>query len=117
MQLNEADCHHRKVGGDLVVAEAIDHGLEYAGDLLVRAADDFVVGLGGGFAPVPGVFEGFDLCVADGAGLFAEEDVVGGLGIEGWVEVDEVDGVVGDVMAKDVEVVAVVEDVGLHSDQ
>ena len=40
-----------------------------------------------------------------------------GLRVEGWVEVDEVDGVVRDVMAKDVEVVVVVEDVGLHSCQ
>lgn len=30
-------------------------------------------------------------------------------GIEGWVEVDEVDGLVGDVVAEDFEVVAVVE--------
>src|SRR5439155_22705133 len=45
------------------------------------------------FAPVPGVLEGLDLRVADGAGLFAEEDVVGGLRVEGRVEADEADGV------------------------
>jgi len=74
--------------------------------MLVRAADDLVVGLGRRFAPVPSVLEGLDLGVADGAGLLAEEDVVGGLGVEGRVQIDEVDRVVGDVMAQDVEVVA-----------
>lgn len=33
-------------------------------------------------------------------------------GVEGWVEVDEVDGLVGEVVAEDFEVVAVVELVG-----
>ena len=81
------------------------------------AADYLVVGMRGRLAPVPGVLEGLDLGVADGSGLFAEEDVVGGLGVEGRVEVDEVDRVVRDVVAEDLEVVAVVEDVGLHSGQ
>ncbi len=55
--------------------------------------------------------------VADGAGLFAEKYVVVGVRVEGRVEVDDVDALVGDVVAEDVEVVAVVEDVGLHSRQ
>ena len=64
---------------------------------------------------MPGVLQkGLDLAVADGAGFFAEEHVVERFGVEGRVEVDEVYGVVGDVMAEDVEVVAVVEDVGFH---
>ena len=84
------------------MAEAVDHGPEHARDLLMLAADHLVVRLRGRFAPVPGVFEGLDLGVADSAGLLAKEDVVGSLRVEGRVEVDEVDGVVGDVMAEDI---------------
>ena len=38
------------------------------------------------------------------AGALAEEDVVGGVGVEGRIEVDEVDALVGDVLAEDVQV-------------
>ena len=39
---------------------------------------------------------------------------MGGLRVEGRVEIDEVDAFVGDVVAEDVEVVAVEEDVGFY---
>jgi hypothetical protein len=41
--------------------------------------------------------------------LLLHEDVVVLAGVEGWVEVDEVYGLVGNVVAEDFEVVAVVE--------
>jgi hypothetical protein len=44
-----------------------------------------------------------------GAVFFGEEDVVVLAGVEGRVEVDEVDGLVGDVVAEDGEVVSVIE--------
>ncbi len=71
--------------------------------------DDFFVGAGGFFVPLPGVFEGGDLGGGAGAVFFGEEDVVVLAGVEGRVEVDEVYGGVGDVVAEDLEVVAVVE--------
>ena len=52
-----------------------------------------------------------------GAVFFGEEDVVVGVGVEGRIKVDQVHRFVVDVAAEDVEVVAVVEDVGLHSRQ
>jgi hypothetical protein len=48
------------------------------------------------------------------ARLVAEDDVVVAIGVEGRVEVDQVDGGIGQVATQDVEVVAVVEDVGLR---
>ena len=69
----------------------------------------------GGFgfnAPMPSVVERGDLRRRLFAALLAEEDVVGGVGVEGRVEVDQVDAFVGDVLAQDVEVVAEVEFVG-----
>src|SRR3990172_1692263 len=46
------------------------------------------------------------------ARLVAEDDVVVAVRVEGRVEVDQVDGGIGQVATQDVEVVAVVEDVG-----
>lgn len=62
----------------------------------------------------PGVFEGHDLGTGAGAVFFGEEDVVVLAAVEGRIEVDEVDGLVLDVLAEDAEVVAVIELVLLH---
>ena len=62
---------------------------------------------------MPGVVE----CLYLGGGLggiaLTEEDVVGGVGVEGGIEVDEVDGLIGDVVTEDGEVVSEVEFVGV----
>ncbi len=47
----------------------------------------------------------------------AEEDVVGAIGVERRVQVYEVDGLIRDVVPEDVQVIAVVEDVGVHRGQ
>ena len=87
-------------------------GGEEAADLVGAAGDHVLEGGLGLPAPVPGVLEGGDLGGGFLAGALAEEDVVGGVGVEGRVQVDEVDGLVGDVLAEDVQVVAEVEAVG-----
>ena len=58
---------------------------------------------------VPGVLKGHDLRGGAGAVALGEEDVVVLAAVEGRVEIDEVDGLVLDVLAQDDEVVAVVE--------
>ena len=58
---------------------------------------------------MPGIIEGGDLCRRLFAALFAEQDVIGGVGVEGRVEVDQVNAFSVDVLAQDVEVVAEVE--------
>ena len=66
----------------------------------------------GGFGfqpPVPGVVEGGDLRGRLFAALLAKQYVVSSVGVEGRVEVDQVDAFIGDVLAQDVEVVAEVE--------
>jgi hypothetical protein len=60
---------------------------------------------------VPGVLEGQQLGTGGIARLVAEDDVVIAIGVEGLVEVDQVDGGSGQVATQDVEVVALVEDV------
>jgi hypothetical protein len=76
---------------------------------------DFGFALGtGGHVPLPGVLEGNDLRAGAGSVLFGEEDVVVLAAVEGWGEVDEVYGLVLDVLAQDFEIVAVKELVFLH---
>jgi len=62
----------------------------------------------------PGVLEGQQLGIGGIARLVAEYDVVVAIRVEGRVEGDQVDGGIGQVRTQDVEVVAVVEDVGVR---
>jgi hypothetical protein len=59
--------------------------------------------------PLPCVLEGVDLRAGFRAIFFGEEDVIVLAGVEGRVEVDEIDGFVAQVALEDVEVVSVVE--------
>jgi hypothetical protein len=61
---------------------------------------------------MPGVLEGQQLGIGGIARLVAEDDVVVAIGVEGRVELNQVDGGSGLVATQDVEVVAVGEDVG-----
>jgi len=79
--------------------------------------DDFFVGGFGVHVPLPSVFEGHDLRGGTGAVALGEEHVVVLAAVKGRVEVDEIDGFVLDVVAKDGEIVAVIEVVLLHRRQ
>jgi hypothetical protein len=75
--------------------------------------DDLLVSLAGVGIPLPGVRERLHL----GRGLLTvllEQQVVGGVGVERRVQVDEIDALVLHVPAEHVEVVALVEEVRLH---
>jgi hypothetical protein len=95
------------------VAEEGAEGAHGVGDA-AAALDDFLVGGLGVHVPLPGIFEGHDLGAGAGAVFFGEEDVVVLAAVEGRVEVDEVDGLVLNVLAEDSEVVAVIELIFLH---
>ena len=82
--------------------------LEGLGDAVVAGAEDFGVFLRGFQIPRPAILERLDLRVRLRAVLFGEEDVVVGIRVELGIEVDQVDGFVFDVPAKDVEVVAII---------
>ena len=115
VQLDQAGGHHHQIGADLVgAAERLDEGGEHAGDARRCAAQQLAIELFRAAPPMPAVFEGGDLRFGIAPALVFEEDVVGAVGVEGRVEVDEVDGGAGEVIAEDGEVVAVVEGVGGH---
>ena len=111
-EFDGAEGHHAQVGEHVGAAEEVVEAFEALGDAGVGGAEDLGV-FGGGFdVPGPGVLEGLDLGVGLGAVFFGDEDVVVGVGIEGRIEIDQIDGFIFDVAAEDFEVVAVIEGVG-----
>ena len=62
---------------------------------------------------MPGVLEGEELGVRLPPRLVLEDDVVVPIRVEGRVQVDQIDRLVRDVPAEDVEIVSVVEEVGV----
>jgi hypothetical protein len=82
------------------VAEEGAEGAHGVGDA-AAALDDFLIGSLGVHVPLPSVFEGHDLRAGAGTVFFGEEDVVVLAAVEGRVEVDELDGLVLDVLTED----------------
>ncbi len=113
MEFDQARGHHGEVGHHVRCAEEGFESAHGVGDA-TSALYDFFVGALGVHVPLPGVFEGHDLRGGAGAVALGEEDVVVLAAVEGRVEVDEVDGLVLDVLAEDGEVVAVVELILFH---
>ena len=96
-------CHHL-VGSD-EGAQCGDHVGDLGRDMV--GGGEFLVDGFGVDVPMPGIFKGIYLGSGLVAGFVFEEDVVVAVGVERWVKVDEVDGFIGDVLAKDGEVIAI----------
>ena len=107
-EFDEARGHHGEVGEHVCAAEEGSEGAHGFGDA-ATGLDDLLVGERGLLVPLPCVLEGGDLGGGARAVLLREEDVVVLAGVEGRIEVDEIDGLAGDVVAEDGEVVAVEE--------
>jgi hypothetical protein len=115
-EFDEARGHHGEVGEHVRAAEEGAEGAHGFGDA-ATGLDDLLVGERGLLVPLPCVLEGGDLGGGARAGInfpgfvyfSIEGDVVVLAGVEGRIEVDEIDGLAGDVVAEDGEVVAVEE--------
>ena len=107
-EFDEARGHHGEVGEHVCAAEEGSEGAHGFGDA-ATGLNDLLVGERGLLVPLPCVLEGGDLGGGARAVLLGEEDVVVLAGVEGRVEVDEIDRLIGDVVAEDGEVVAVEE--------
>ncbi len=112
MQFNQADGHHGKIGHHVVLAEEAAYGFEHPRRLDVRPFHHLGVGLFGRQRPVPGIVERLDLRLALVAVRRLEQHIVGGVGIERRVEIDEIDALAGDVLAQHREVVTIEQLVG-----
>jgi hypothetical protein len=107
--------HHHQVGGHGVAADELAQGSYHFLYLQGRrrVLDDVeFIGTLGFLGPLPCVGEGLYLGGGIFAGLFAEQDVVGCVGVEGRIQINEVNGLVGNVFPKNGKVVTVVEGVG-----
>ena len=114
MHFKEALCHVGGVG---------EHwGARYTH---LKGGDDLPCGIGdsvfdvsdaclGVVVPEPHIVKGFDLGL-DGQPATSEDGVVLCIGVERWIETDEIDAS-GREVSKDVEAVAVVEGVGCEAD-
>ncbi|OQA13287.1 MAG: hypothetical protein BWY63_03521 [Chloroflexi bacterium ADurb.Bin360] len=109
VQLDQTGSHHDEVSQHLVGADEVpqcgDHPADVIWGFLYQVSVD---ALRRG-APVPGVIEGFDLSVGIGAAFVLEQDVVGAVGVEGRIQIDQVNAGRLDVLPQDGEVVAVIE--------
>ena len=83
VELDHALGHHGEVGHHVVAAEEGAHGLKQVGELAGGVGHDVPIGVLGFGSPVPGVLEGGNLGGGLLAGLFLEQHVVVGVGVEG----------------------------------
>ena len=109
MQLEQTVGHHREIGHHVVLAQKAAQGFHHFRHVGVRLMEEFVKFTLGLLVPMPGVLEGFNLRLAVVAARRFEEQIVVALGIERRVEIDEVNGFVRNVLAEDLEIVAVIE--------
>ena len=107
-EFDEARGHHGEVGEHVGAAEEGTEGAHGFGDA-ATGFDDLLVGERGLFVPLPCVLEGGDLGGGARAVLLGNQDVVVLAGVEGRIEIDEIDRLRGDVVAEDGEVVSVEE--------
>ena len=110
-ELDEAREHYREIGHHVVWPEDFHEGAHDAAEL-VGAFFEVVVGGAALVVPLPCVLECLNLRGGGGAVLFLKEGVVILRAVEGRIEIDEIDRLIGEVAPKDVEIVALVE--GAH---
>ena len=104
--------HHREIRHHVVRAQKLAHRREQFAELLRTVGYDVLVGALRLQAPAPRVVERGDLRRRIRAAALAEQDVVGGFGVERRIEIDQVDAFVADALAQDVQIVPEVETVG-----
>ena len=109
VEFEQAVGHHGEVGHHVVLAEKGAERLDHLRQSGVRAVDDLVKLALGLLVPVPGVLERLDLCLAALALGRFEEEIVVALGIERRIQVDEINGFVRNVLAQNLEIVAVIK--------
>ena len=107
-ELDEARGHHGEVGHHVIGPQEGMEGLHDFPDL-AGLEGQLLIDLLAFLIPAPGVFEGANLAGGVGAVLFVEEGVVVLGGVEGRVQIDEINRLVLQIPPHDVEIVAVIK--------
>jgi hypothetical protein len=109
VKLDQTNGHHDEIRHHVIATEEGKQRLHQVRELPGAAGYDFLVHRLGLHAPLPRILKRHDLRGGFFAALFLEEHVVGGVGVEGRVEVNQVNAGVRDVVAKNVQVIAKLE--------
>ena len=107
-EFDEARSHHGEIGHHVGAAEECAEGAQGIGDA-AALLDDLLVGALGVDVPLPCVLEGVNLGAGLRAVFLGEEDIVVLAGVEGRVEIDEIDRLVLHITLEDFKIVTVIE--------
>ena len=105
--------HHCEIRHHVVLSEEGAQSSEQLTDFTSLFSDNFLVGKFGFQAPALGVVEGDGLRGGLFAAALPEQNIVCCVGVEGRIQVDEVNALGGDVLTQNVEIVAELELVGM----
>jgi hypothetical protein len=109
VQFHQPLGHHHQVGHHVVAAHKLAHRLDQRGHVVRRVELDILVRLNGSLVPRPRIGKRLDLGGAFVAALLLEQHVVVAVAVERRIEVDEVDRIAGDLVAQDMQVIAVIQ--------
>ena len=109
MQFDEPHRHHGEIGHHVVLAEKLPHRHQHGRGVGIARLHHLVERLLGAWRPVPSIVEGLDLRLRLVPVRRLEKHVIGRVRIERRIEIDEINALVGDVVAQDGEVVAIIE--------
>ena len=101
------------IGQYVIRPQQLPEGLHRLGHL-AASLDRLFIRTRRCFIPMPGIPERLDLRSRLRAVFFLKQDVVGLVAIEGRVEINQVSTLVLDIAPENVQVVAVVQRVGIH---
>ena len=109
LQFDQPVTHHGEVGHHVVLAQEFAQREHHVGHVGAATGFDFMKLPACLLAPMPGILKCGDLRVALHALGRFEQQVVVALGIERRIEINQIDRFIRNVIAQNIEVIAVVE--------
>jgi len=111
VQFHQPRRHHHQISHHLIAVNQVEQSRDGGGYFGRRIHNQVLAGRLGRFAPMPGVLKGGNLRFAVGAAFGFEKHVVIAAAVEGRVEVNQVNAVIGKVfrVAQDVQIVAIIQ--------
>jgi hypothetical protein len=115
MKLKEPVCHHDQVSHHVGFFQKSPEGLAEFGKVGIRLADKLKVFSFGLISPRPRILKGGNLGIGIMSRWGRVKDVVIAFGIEGRIEIDQVDGIVreGVTVPENFEIVAIIKGIGV----
>lgn len=87
-------------------------GVQHPRSIDVLPVQDFSIGVFGVFGQMPGIVKRLDLRLALHPVRGLEQHIVSGVGVERRVKIDQIGAFVGDMLAQNTHIIAVIELVG-----